>query len=175
MRRLAIGFIVISYRILCCSIGDSWFLTFGNLELAAIEDQQSFWRHWHCSSRSCCWPVTLICSIWNPLSHSAVCLFLHATSADDILMVMNYYFMNSALVDTGSLPRPNPTRRLILCHYGIHHAPLSYFAEKLVILLHLVLYDGAAGSIPPPFFATRLVSTACSSFLHANSRHHTIH
>ena len=110
MRRLAIGFIVISYRILYCSIGDSWLLTFGNLELAAIEDQQSFWRHWHCSSRSCCWPVTLICSIWNPLSHSAVCLFLHATSADDILMVMNYYFMNSALVDTGSLPRPDPTR-----------------------------------------------------------------
>ena len=180
LRRLAIGFIMfifISYRIHYCSYCsmkiyvDSWLRTFANLELASIDDQQSFWRHWHCWSRSCCWPVTLICSIWNPLSHSAVCLFLHATSADDILMVQNELGVSSALVDTGSLPRPNPTRRFKLCHY----APLSYFAEKLVILLHLVLYDGAAESIPPPFFATRLVSTACSSFLHANSRHHTIH
>ena len=77
--------------------------------------------------------------------------------------------VNSALVDTGSLPRPNPTRHLAFVMYVCHYAPLSYFAEKLVILLHLVLYDGAAESIPPPFFATRLVSTACSSFLHANS------
>ena len=82
--------------------------------------------------------------------------------------------VNSALVDTGSLPRPNPTRRLTFVMYACHYAPLSYFAEKLVILLHLVLYGGAAESIPPPFFATRLVSTACSSFLHANS-HHTSH
>ena len=157
---LTIGSILISYRSLYCSMGDSWSPTFGNLELSAIGGQQSFWRHWHCLSRSCCWQETLICSIWSPLSHSAVYLFLHATSAGDILMAMN-----SALVGTSSVPRPGPPRRFTSCRY----APLSYFAGKLVILLLLVLYDGAFVSILPPFFATRLVSTACSSFLHANS------